>query len=263
MELEQFVVDAFTTTRFRGNSAAVVVVDEWPDASLMQGIAFENNLSETAFVKPIDHNHYAIRWFSPLTEVAFCGHATLAASFVLFRFFGLEGELCFDTNTVGELRVQQDAQGRVRMQFPALAPSAIESIPTALLEGLSIKPQAVLRNQQAYVAIMADEAEVRSVQSDSTRLKTLAPYDVVVTAAGTEHDFVSRYFWPANGGEEDPVTGSIHACLAPYWAERLGKTRLIAFQASARGGQLYCEVQVERVFVSGDAVLYCRAKLYL
>lgn len=261
MELEQFIIDAFTAEPFKGNPAAVVPVEAWPQDALMQAIAFENNLSETAFIKPLPDGDFAIRWFSPLTEVTFCGHATLAASFVLFRFFGQQGEIGYHTRHIGPLRVTQANDGRIRMRFPALPPTPVEVIPEALIDGLSLPPVSVWQNQQAYVAVYENDADVRALQSDSSVLKTLAPYDIVVTAPGSDYDFVSRYFWPANGGDEDPVTGSIHACLVPFWAERLGKRELRAYQASSRGGVLYCELEDDAVTVAGDAVLYLRGRI--
>lgn len=264
MELKVFVVDAFTDKKFQGNSAAVLPVAEWLSSELMQNIAAENNLSETAFIKALAPNRYQIRWFSPLTEIDFCGHATLAASYVLFQFLGCEGQIEFVTSQVGELQVNQRDDGRIEMSFPNQIPQIIEDIPAALLEGLSIKPVKVLRNRQAYFAILPSEQDVRNVEYYSEQLKLLAPYDAVVTAQSEgEFDFISRYFWPANGGDEDPVTGSIHSGLAPYWAEQLGKRELVAYQASKRGGVLYCQVTDERVLVSGFGVLYSRGTIYI
>ncbi len=263
MELEVFVVDAFTDKKFQGNSAAVVPVLEWLSDELMQNIAAENNLSETAFIKTIAPNRYAIRWFSPITEIDFCGHATLAASYVLLHFLECKGQIEFVTSKVGELQVNQLRDGRIEMSFPNQLPEIVEDIPAALHEGLSIRPVKVLRNRQAYFAVLSSEQDVRNVQYHSDKLKLLAPYDAVVTAQANEFDFVSRYFWPANGGDEDPVTGSIHSGLAPYWAEQLGKLDLMAYQASKRGGVLFCQVINDRVLVSGFGVLYSRGTIYI
>jgi predicted PhzF superfamily epimerase YddE/YHI9 len=241
MELDIFVVDAFTDQRFKGNSAAVIPLTDWLDAELMQDIAAENNLSETAFIKSLSANKYEIRWFSPLTEIDFCGHATLASSYVIFNHFDCDGE----------------------MSFPNQCPEPVIDIPQALLNGLSSKPVQVLKNSQAYFAVMASEGEVRNLQYQSEQLKQLAPFDVVVTAKAREYDFISRYFWPANGGDEDPVTGSIHAGLAPYWAQVLSTTNLVAYQASKRGGVLFCKLDEDRVLVSGFAVLYMQGKAHI
>ncbi|MFS1436850.1 PhzF family phenazine biosynthesis protein [Shewanella sp. 10N.286.48.A6] len=263
MELEIYVVDAFTKQQFKGNSAAVIPISQWLDDELMQRIAAENNLSETAFIKRLATNHYEIRWFSPLTEIDFCGHATLAASSVLFNHLDCDGELSFSTNKVGCLTVKQLADKRIQMSFPNQAPQPINKVPEALLAGLSITPQTVLKNDQAYFAVMASADEVVAVEAQSAILKSLAPHDVVVTANDDKFDFVSRYFWPANGGDEDPVTGSIHAGLAPYWAGELAKNELVARQASSRGGILYCQLEDDRVLVSGYGVLYLFGKIYV
>ncbi|WP_299662115.1 PhzF family phenazine biosynthesis protein [uncultured Psychromonas sp.] len=315
MELSIFVVDAFTDTQFRGNSAAVVPLHSWISDELMQNIAYENNLSETAFIKKITSNKFAIRWFSPLTEIDFCGHATLASSFVLYNHYDVKGEIEFTTLEVGSLTVNQLNDNRIEMNFPNQNPEQVNEVPPALLDGLSIKPLQVLKNRQAYFAIFNSVQDVLNVTYQAHLLKTFAPYDLVVTASDasrlsdidvnnvieskskndnentaepiaqasvqsvdinlnthvadtpvnlvTDYDFVSRYFWPANGGDEDPVTGSIHAGLAPYWAKVLNKNKLHAFQASARGGVLICELRNQRVCVSGHAVLYLQGKIFV
>lgn len=261
MKLNLYVVDAFTDTQFKGNSAAVVLVDDWLDVQLMQDIAAENNLSETAFVKREEANRFSIRWFSPLCEIDFCGHATLASSFVLFEEVGIEGVITFETLAVGQLSVTMNEHKRIEMVFPNRAPESVDEVPQALLAGLSLAPLEVYKNQQAYFAVYADEQSVQDVGYDCAELKKLAPLDVVVTGRGADYDCVSRYFWPANGGDEDPVTGSIHAGLAPFWAGRLGKNELVAHQASKRGGVLYCEVKGDKVVVSGDGVLYLKGEI--
>jgi len=256
VSLSLFVVDAFSTVRFKGNPAAVVPLRAWlPDAS-MQAIASENNLSETAFFVRGADGVFDIRWFSPLKEVGFCGHATLASAFVIDRQRLAPFPLRLRAAAVGELGVARLADGSFEMRFPNQAPALLADVPQALLEALSIAPQAVYANRQAYIAVYADERQVREVVPDLTRMLALAPRDVAVTAPGSGHDFVSRYFWPANGGAEDPVTGSIHAALAPLWAQTLGKTQLTALQASARGGELGCRVEAQHVYVRGSAVQY-------
>jgi len=261
MQLEIFQVDAFSSQLFGGNYAAVVPAAAALPDRLMQQIASENNLSETAFVWPLADNHYQIRWFSPLTEIDFCGHATLAAAFVLFRL-GAGTELLFSTEKVGQLWVEQQPGGLIQMDFPERAAQPAEA-PAVLLQGVSLAPKEVWQSPQAWMLVYDNEQQVRELHADSALLKQLAPLDVVVTAPGGHYDFVSRYFWPANGGDEDPVTGSIHAALAPYWGQRLGKTQLHAFQASSRGGELWCELSQGRVTVSGHAVLYLQGTLYL
>lgn len=294
MELELYIVDAFTEQQFKGNSAAVVPLNEWISEQTMQQIAIENNLSETAFIKQILSNEednatdqlhrFEIRWFSPLTEIDFCGHATLASSFIIYNVFGLTGNIEFVTLQVGNLTVQHLPDGRIEMSFPNQCPEPLDEIPISIINGLSIQPIRVLKNRQAYVAVLASPTDVINVTYNAKTIKTLAPYDLVVTACVkqcssdsqctdnstviseqsetyNQYDFVSRYFWPANGGDEDPVTGSIHAGLAPYWSSVLNTNNLTAYQASSRGGTLYCRVEEKRIFVSGFGVLYLQGKI--
>ena len=263
MQLEINVIDAFTDSVFKGNSAAVIITDKWLDDNLMQSIAMENNLSETAFLvaDELDSknaNRYHIRWFSPLTEIDFCGHATLASAFVLFKKNPALKEIQFLAKAVGTLSVVQTDDGTIQMDFPNNNPQKSDKIPDELLSGLSIAPIEVYRNSQAYFVIYKSESEVLSVVRDNEVLKRLAPLDVVVTcqSESDQYDFISRYFWPANGSDEDPVTGSSHTGLAPLWAERLGKNELKAYQASSRGGVLNCVVKGDRVIISGNAVQY-------
>jgi PhzF family phenazine biosynthesis protein len=256
MKLRMFQVDAFTAERFRGNPAAVIPLQAWLSDELMQAIAAENNLSETAFFVREADGAFHIRWFSPLTEIDFCGHATLASAFVLLEQDLAQAPLVFRAAAVGDLSVQRRADGLLEMSFPNRAPDPVAEPPAALLQGLGCEPDAVLRNQQAWFAVYRDEQQIRALSPDLDALRGLAPLDVVVTAPGREQDFVSRYFWPANGGDEDPVTGSIHAGLAPYWAGQLGRNELVALQASARTGILHCRVEADRVMVAGQAVLF-------
>ncbi|CAB5712612.1 Uncharacterized isomerase yddE [Delftia tsuruhatensis] len=260
MQLPIHVIDAFTSQRFKGNQAAVVPLDAWLADSTLQAIAAENNLSETSFlVWSAEREAYEIRWFSPLTEIAFCGHATLASAHVLFEADPTVRGVAFWAAAVGKVSARLEDSGRIVMTFPRRDASPLEEVPTALREGLTPVPSAYLVNQQAYLAVYDTEASVLAVKPDLEKLKTLGPLDVVVTApadAGAAHDFCSRYFWPANGGEEDPVTGSIHAALAPYWAGRLGKNVLVAHQASRRTGTLFCEVTDASVQVAGHCARY-------
>ena len=261
MELEINVIDAFTDVAFKGNSAAVIITNDWISAELMQSIAIENNLSETAFVKEIDIHNYEIRWFSPITEIDFCGHATLASSFVVFSKNDNVTNINFYAKAVGNLSITKMDDGYIQMEFPSRPPENISDIPSALLNGLSIKPMEVLLNNQAYFVVYENEVDVTSVVPNNELLKQLAPYDVVVTAKSNDYDFVSRYFWPANGGDEDPVTGSIHAGLAPYWAGKLNKSKLIAYQASKRGGNIICNVADNKVYLLGKAVQYLKGTI--
>lgn len=263
MELEINVLDAFTDSVFKGNPAAVIITDNWLADSLMQSIALENNLSETAFLVKYNSYSYEIRWFSPIAEIAFCGHATLASAFVLFDKFPNEKLIKFLAKAVGELSVTKTKSGHIQMDFPNTKPEKVEFIPDALKIGLSIKPINVYRNGQAYFVVYSSESDVLAVTRNNEALKELAPYDVVVTSESTSknYDFTSRYFWPANGGDEDPVTGSIHTGLAPLWSERLNKKELVAYQASKRGGILHCSVKDNRVLISGAAVQYLKGSI--
>ena len=256
MKLKIYQIDAFTDKVFTGNYAAVIILEEWLSNELMQSIATENNLSETAFIKNTETNTYEIRWFSPLNEIDFCGHATLASAYVLFEQDNTLNEVIFKADAVGSLNVSKENDGYIKMVFPNRKPKEIEVIPEAVLKGLSIAPKEVLLSTQAYFAIYDNEDDVYNVQPNLDELKKLAPYDVVVTANSKEYDFVSRYFWPANGGDEDPVTGSIHTGLAPYWAEKLNKNELKAFQASKRGGIILCTITDKNVILLGKAVKY-------
>lgn len=279
MRLAIYQVDAFTNQRFRGNAAAVVPLVSWLNDTLMLQIAQENNLSETAFLVELAPGHFHIRWFSPLTEIDFCGHATLASAYVLFMLQPELAEIRFSTGAVGDLTVTRNADW-LQMSFPKRLALPVAEVPKALLQGLGAAPVQVLCSDQAWFAIYADAATVAALTPDMQQLTQLGPWDVVVTAPGAgfvpeaqdaqdkaapapaeQYDFISRYFWPANGGDEDPVTGSIHAGLTPYWAEQLGKNQLLAYQASTRGGVLRLEISGERVLVSGQAVLYLKGEI--
>ncbi|WP_020412396.1 PhzF family phenazine biosynthesis protein [Microbulbifer variabilis] len=263
MELEINIVDAFTETQFGGNAAAVIITKSWLSEMQMQAIAAENNLSETAFLLKQSESEYQIRWFSPITEVDFCGHATLASAFVVFSKHPQLDTLNFSAQAVGKMQITQNREGEIFMDFPNRNPERVEHTPEDLIDGLSSLPKQVLRNQQAYFAIYDSEDTIYQLEQDAEKLKKLAPYDVVVTARSKEFDFISRYFWPSNGGAEDPVTGSIHAGLAPYWAAKLDKSRLTAFQASKRGGVLNCQIKGDRVIVSGKAIQYLKGVIQI
>lgn len=260
MQLPIHVIDAFTSERFKGNQAAVIPLQAWLADTTLQAIAAENNLSETSFlVWSAERGAHEIRWFSPLTEIAFCGHATLASAFVLFESDPDQRTITFWAAAVGNVTATLEEGGRIVMTFPRRDAKPVEDVPAALREGLVPAPVAYLVNQQAYMAVYESEAQVLAVKPDLERLKSLGPLDVVVTAPadpGASHDFASRYFWPANGGEEDPVTGSIHAALAPYWAGRLGRNQLVGHQASRRTGTLFCEVSESSVKVAGHCARY-------
>lgn len=271
--MKMYQVDAFTTELFKGNPAAVIVQDEWLDESRMQNIALENNLSETAFVKILDMENYEIRWFTPTKEVHFCGHATLASSFVLFQDYTEHKTIRFHVKNLGIFTVSQDEDGRIRMNFPVRRPVLVDEYPAVLRAALTKTFKNVYLNEQAYiieyesVQDVLDEtpdfALLKHVNNRRTAITASEPLlDVALTAGAEQYDCVSRYFAPSNGINEDPVTGSIHTGIVPIWAERLGKQKLIAYQASQRGGVLYCEMQDnERIEVSGYSKLYMQAEI--
>ena len=252
MKIPLFQVDAFTGRIFGGNPAAVCPLEAWLDDAKMQAIAAENNLSETAFFVEAG-DHYELRWFTPVHEVDLCGHATLATAHVLFALLEEPGDtVAFETRS-GRLTVSRDGDALV-MDFPALAPEPWAAS-DALACALGAAPAEVLGNVNC-VAVYPSEADVRGLAPD-LRLVAALPYEgVIATAPGEAVDFVSRYFAPKFGIPEDPVTGSAHCELAPYWAKRLGRERLTAHQVSARGGELDCEVKGDRVLLTGRAVTY-------
>lgn len=252
-----YQVDAFTDRVFSGNPAAVCPLDGWlPDAVLLS-IAAENNLAETAFfVKEGDG--FRLRWFTPVTEVDLCGHATLASADVLFRVLGYPEPVVRFATRSGTLAVERRGDAYA-MDFPVTAPEACEP-PLALVEGLGLTPTATLKAFD-YVAVVDTEAAVRALAPDFTRLAALDLRGVAVTAPGDRVDFVSRFFAPAFGVNEDPVTGSAHCELAPYWSHRLGKTSLHAEQISPRGGTVRCELRGPRITLLGRAAHYMTAEI--
>lgn len=259
MKLPLYHVDAFASKVFRGNPAAVCPLDTWLPDAMLQNIAAENNLSETAFTVRRD-NDFDLRWFTPITEVDLCGHATLAAAFVLFTEHGVEASSIRFHSRSGLLTVSRDA-GLLRLDFPS-RPATSCNVPDCLARGLGAKPQEVLKVRD-FLAVFNSEAEVRGLKPDFGALRSLDCLGVIATARGGDCDFVSRFFAPAAGIDEDPVTGSAHCTLIPYWAERLGKTKLFARQVSARGGELFCELVGDRVRIGGNAVLFSKGEIHL
>ena len=261
MRLPLFQIDAFAERVFQGNPAAVCPLEAWLPEALMQAIAAENNLSETAFCVP-EGESYGLSWFTPLKEIDLCGHATLATAHVLFEHLGFAGaEIVFSTRS-GALRVTR-AGDRLAMDFPAKAVEPCAA-PAALIEGLGRMPLEVYGGRD-YLAVFADAAEVRALTPDPRRLAELDRHGVIVTAPGGAEDgdvdFVSRFFVPKFGVDEDPVTGSAHCSLTPFWAARLGKATLEARQVSRRGGRLQCTLAGERVILRGRAVTYMAATI--
>jgi PhzF family phenazine biosynthesis protein len=262
MPLPVFHVDAFTSKSFAGNPAAVCPLKHWLDDELLQAVAAENNLSETAYFVP-HGDRYELRWFTPRCEVKLCGHATLASAFVVLQLLETgRDSVRFETRLSGALTVSRDGD-LLAMDFPALAPWTCATPPAALIEGLGKAPNAVVQIEDDYFAIYESQEEIRRIRPDLRLLEKLHPAGVAITAPGEDSDFVSRFFAPSYGIPEDPVTGSTHCSLAPYWAQRLGKTSLHARQISDRGGELWCEVRQERVILRGNAVLTLRGELLI
>ncbi|MCY1274531.1 putative isomerase YddE [compost metagenome] len=257
MQLDFHQVDAFTDRPFSGNPAAVYRLDSWLADELMLRIAAEHNLSETAFVVR-ESAGWRIRWFTPKVEMPLCGHATLAAAYVLFEIYDEPGAVIEFASLSGPLRVSRDA-GRLALDFPALAPSQVGST-VELEQALGVTPVDVLGADKLLVLLDSEQA-VRDCTPDMAALARLPWQGVIITARGERHDFVSRFFAPAIGIDEDPVTGSAHCSLIPYWSQRLGKPQLSAFQCSARGGELACRLDGERVSVAGNAVLVASGRL--
>jgi PhzF family phenazine biosynthesis protein len=258
MNVPIYQVDAFTGKLFGGNPAAICPLDTWlPDAT-MQSIAAENNLAETAYYIR-KNGGFHIRWFTPGVEVDLCGHATLAAAHVIMeiRREAKQGRVTFDSKS-GELIVTRESD-LYALDFPARPPSETK-FDKNLFEALGAKPKQVL-GARDYLCIFETEAEVRALKPSMEKLAAIDRLATIVTAPGADCDFVSRFFAPAKGVPEDPVTGSAHCTLIPYWAERLGKTKLFARQVSARGGELWCEHRGGRVTIAGRAVKYLEGSI--
>lgn len=266
------IVDAFCHRPFTGNPAAVCLMDARREAVWMQAVAAEMNLSETAFVCPRGDGQFDLRWFTPLVEVDLCGHATLASAKALWHtgFADSDAALVFHTRS-GELTaLQEQAEGRIVLDFPRTLVEPV-SPPEGLIEALGLMSEAVRfvgRNKFDYLVELSDEALVRSLAPDFGKLGAIRVRGVIVTAAASSaspatapYDFVSRFFAPASGIDEDPVTGSAHCALAPYWSERLGGERLTGYQASRRGGLVQVELRDGRVLLGGQAIVICEGRL--
>jgi PhzF family phenazine biosynthesis protein len=260
MQLPLYQIDAFTSRVFAGNPAAVCPLEEWlPDAT-MQAIAAENNLAETAYFCR-ENGGYRIRWFTPAVEVDLCGHATLASGFLLLTRLAPEDDAVEFASLSGPLRVTRKGKA-VALDFPA-RPAKPAAVPDALARALSAPPSEFLKAGNRCYAVYRTADEVRALRPDMAGLAMLAPDGIAATAPDSAYDFVSRFFAPSKGIPEDPVTGSTHTTLIPYWAERLGKTTMRAAQLSARGGELQCRLKSDRVEIAGEAVLYMEGRIYV
>lgn len=260
MKLPLYQIDAFAERPFSGNPAAVCPLTEWLDDSLLQQIAEENNLSETAFFVAED-GKYRLRWFTPVEEVDLCGHATLAAAHVLFTHLGHASDEIVFTSRSGELIVRQCENGLL-MDFPASVPQPVVNPPQELIRGLGFQPEEVLMAFD-YIVVLRDESQVRDLKPDFSHWMQLDGRGVVVTAPGKDVDFVSRCFFPRLRVNEDPVTGSAHCETAPYWSEKLAKTALTARQLSARSGTVACQLKGQRVELTGQCADYLQGQITL
>jgi PhzF family phenazine biosynthesis protein len=262
LSLPIYQLDAFTDTLFGGNPAAVVPLQTWlPDAT-MQAIAAENNLAETAFYVPTQDGFH-LRWFTPVVEVDLCGHATLATAFVIFNLQNYAQEVIRFESRSGELTVRQQDDWLV-LDFPADTLHTPSEIPEALLPSLGNEPVLeVLKGKTDYLVVFENQAQIESLQPDFRVMNTVAARGVIVTAKGNKTDFVSRFFAPQSGIDEDPVTGSAHTTLTPYWASQLNKNEFEALQLSARGGFLKTKLNGQRVEIAGQVKLYLQGQIFV
>lgn len=260
-EIDFYLVDAFTNKAFGGNAAAVCPLEEWlPDETLLR-MAKQHNQSETAFFVRTDDG-FELRWFTTQYEIDLCGHATLAASHVIFEYLDYpHTEIEFSTRFVGKLTVKRNGDW-LTLNFPAWASEVVDNAPALLFYSLGITAAKEVRVARDYMVVLENQQQVEAIDPD---ISAMIPLDkmVCITAPGDEVDFVSRFFCPGEGVPEDPVTGSTHSMLIPYWSEKLGKTQLQARQVSARGGDLRCELQGDRVLIGGQATLYLKGKIFL
>ncbi len=260
MKIPIFQIDAFASALFSGNPAAICPLESWLPDELLQKIAAENNLAETAYFLPETGGGYHLRWFTPEVEVDLCGHATLASAWVIMNELHRETKSVRFSSRGGELNVTRNGD-LYTLNFPSRMPEPLpanpqleEALGTSILE---------LWGSRDYMAVLESEAAVRALEPNMEKLKKLDRFAVIVTAASKEHDFVSRFFAPSKGVNEDPVTGSAHCTLAPFWSSRLNKNPIRGFQASKRGGEVHCQVEGDRVLLSGTAVKYLEGSITL
>ena len=253
MQLKIYQLDAFTDKIFGGNPAAVIPLTEWLSDELMQEIALENNLAETAFYVP-DGDRFHLRWFTPTVEVNLCGHATLATAYTIFHYENYPKSVIEFTSRSGILKVEKQGD-LLELDFPADKLQPAET-PQALIEALGATPKETLKGLTDYMLIFDNEAQIKAFEPDFRKIASVKCRGIIVTAKGDEVDFVSRFFGPQSGIDEDPVTGSAHTTLTPYWAKVLNKTILSAKQVSPRGGELMCTLVGDRVKIAGKVTPY-------
>jgi PhzF family phenazine biosynthesis protein len=259
MKLNIYQVDAFAENVFEGNPAAIVPLNDWLPEELMQKIAMENNLSETAFIIK-DEDEYQIRWFTPEYEIDLCGHATLASAYIIKNFLEPHiAEINFTTQKAGPLRATAH-EGMYTLDFPSRMPKQTP-VPDQLLKSIGISTAVEILRSRDYFVVLPDEEAVKNVEPDYSIMKELDTIGVIVTAKGQTADIVSRCFYPGAGIPEDPVTGSAHCNIVPYWSDKLNKTKLFCRQLSPRSGNLWCELNGDRVLMSGKCILYMQGEI--
>jgi PhzF family phenazine biosynthesis protein len=254
-----YQIDAFTNQVFKGNPAAVVPLEKWLLTETMQQIAAENNLAETAFFVK-EGNHFHIKWFTPTVEIELCGHATLASAFVIYNYLNYDKNEIYFTCMVGDLFVTKN-EDWITLNFPSIETHIVKA-PEVLAQAIGAHPIAFYDSKTKYVALLEDEDQVQNCQPDFTLINQLNK-NLIITAKGIEVDFVSRFFAPQSGIDEDPVTGSAHSVLIPFWAKKLNKTEMTAMQLSKRTGFLKCKHLNDRVEMSGQAVCYLVGEIFL
>ena len=262
MKLPIYKADAFTNKLFGGNPAAVCPLEEWLPDELMQQLAVENNLSETVFFVKED-DHYRIRWFTPGTEVKLCGHATLASAHIFYTELGYTNDTILFNSLSGMLKVTRKEEGKYMLDFPSNPPQPVDEVPNGMFDGLGISPCPVFKTSFDYMVVLPSQKDVEALSPDFKTLATVKARGVIATAKGDEADFVSRCFYPQSGIDEDPVTGSAHTIMVPYWAKELNKTSMKAIQLSKRKGYLDVELAGDRVLMSGNVVTYMKGEYFI
>jgi PhzF family phenazine biosynthesis protein len=257
MEYPIYIVDAFAEKLFSGNPAAVCPLEKWLPDNVMQSLAAENNLSETVFFVP-ENDGFNIRWFTPGTEVKLCGHATLASAHILFTELNYQKEQIIFYSKSGPLHVSRDKDGTIKLNFPSNPPELVHEIPEGMFEGLGITEAPVYKTSFDYMVVLPNQAAIEDLNPTFSQLAKVKARGVICTAKGNDVDFVSRCFYPQSGINEDPVTGSAHTIMVPYWANKLQKTTLNAMQLSSRKGILQLELLGDRVTISGKAITYLK-----
>ncbi len=261
MSIPIYQVDAFHESVFKGNPAAVCPLERWLPDGIMQAVAMENNLSETAFIVREDESIWKIRWFTPKNEVDLCGHATLASAHVIFNYLNFNGKKIRFISKSGDLFVKRSGNGLMKMDFPSYKPEPVK-IEDAFDQALGKEPVSAWKSNYLLLEFR-DEETVRGINPDYRLICSLDPVGVIITAKGNRYDFVSRFFAPEVGIDEDPVTGSAHSMLIPFWSEKLNKKKMTAYQCSERGGILYCEDLGGRVNIAGNAVTYMAGEIHI